>query len=497
MTTPCRTLIQRSFRIDSSGLNRRIATGAGFQFLGIGLRTILTIGSTAVLARLLTPADFGYVAMAAVVTEFAALFSAFGFTNVLIQRKVINRLYLDTVFWATFGLGVVMATVVFLLSLGSPWLFADPRVAPLLQVLCIGFIIISPSAVPTVVLARQLRFRTEFWINIGSVLLRTCAGIGFALAGWGVWSLVWGGLVGHLATVVLGYINVPYWPRWRFHLPLLTSTWRTSGSYLGNTLMYYISTNLDLLLIGRQLGASPLGLYQNARTLTDEIRARIAMPIQQVLFPALSALQSDRARARQLVLRAGRLMAAVVVPIGVGVSANAPELVQVLYGAQWLSMAPVLGMMGLSAAVRASTAIASPLFNANNQVGLSMRFNLVGTVLMVGGILLAMPQGIEAVAMAVFLSSLYWLVVLRAAFGLLDMGTRQVIEVLGPPMLASAGLWLVTAAIRKTAWSTSDGVLLMGHVALGALVYLGTLHLLSRQYLKDLRQVAALMPRRN
>ena len=237
--------------------------------------------------------------------------------------------------------------------------------------------------------------------------------------------------------------------------------------------------------------------YQNARTLTDEIRARIAMPIQQVLFPALSALQSDRVRARQLVLRAGRLMAAVVVPIGVGVSANAPELVQVLYGAQWLSMAPVLGMMGLSAAVRASTAIASPLFNANNQVGLSMRFNLVGTVLMVGGILLAMPRGIEAVAVAIFVSSLYWLVVLRAAFGLLDMGTRQVIEVLGPPMLASAGLWLVTAAVRKTAWSTSDGMLLMGHVALGALVYLGSLHLLSRQYLTDLRQAAALLNRRN
>ena len=90
-----RTAVQRAFGLRTSNIGQQVASGAGFQFLGIALRTVLTIGSTAILARLLTPADFGYIAMATVVTELAALFGAFGFTNVLIQRRSINRLQMS------------------------------------------------------------------------------------------------------------------------------------------------------------------------------------------------------------------------------------------------------------------------------------------------------------------------------------------------------------------------------------------------------------------
>lgn len=488
-----RTAVQRAFTLHTTGLGQRVASGAGFQFLGIGLRTVLTIGSTAILARLLTPADFGYIAMATVVTELAALFGAFGFTNVLIQRRVINRLQLDTVFWATLAINTVLAATVFGLSFATGLLFADAQVGPLLRVLCLSFVLNGLTAVPWVVLSRQMRFRTEFSINIAVVVVRIAATVACAMAGLGVWSLVVGGLVGAAASVVFNFANVPFLPRWRFHLPLLTATWRTSGSYFGNTALYYLNTNLDLLLIGRQLGAAPLGYYQNARSLTDEIRARIAMPIQHVLFPAFSALQDDRVRFQRLVLRAGRLLAAVVVPIGVGVSANAPELVLVLYGEQWRPMIPVMAMFGLSAALRASTAIASPLFNANNRVGLALRYNAVGTVLLVVGVLVAMPYGIGVVASAVALVSLYALVSLRAAFALIGLRMRDVGAVLGAPATAAAGMWLATEALRQGAWHATPAVLLLGHVLAGAAVYLALLHLLSRQYLRDFREAGALL----
>lgn len=492
-----RTLVQRSFTLRTHALGQRVASGAGFQFLGIGLRTVLTIGSTAILARLLTPADFGYIAMATVVTELAALFGAFGFTNVLIQRRTITRLQLDTVFWATLAISGTLAVAVFTLSFAAGWLFADPMVAPLLRVLCLSFVFNGLTAVPWVVLSRLMRFRTEFWINIGTVAIRIAAAIACAWAGMGVWALVVGGLVGSAASAVLNFANVRYLPRWRFHLPLITRTWRTSSSYLGNAGLYYLNTNLDLLLIGRQMGAAPLGFYQNARSLTDEIRARIAMPIQHVLFPAFSALQADRERFRQMVLRAGRLLAAVVVPIGVGVSANAPELVLVLYGAQWQPMIPVMSMFGLAAALRASTAIASPLFNANDRVGLAFRYNVIATGLLIGAVLVAIPYGIDAVAVGVALISLYSLVVLRAAFALIGLRTRDVAAVLGAPALASAVMWLATFALRQWHWGTAPGIALLGHVAAGAAVYLLGLHLLSRQYLRDFRQAGALILHRS
>ena len=371
-----RTWVQQSYVTRSQDVGQRVARGAGYQFLSIGLRTAITIGSTAILARLLTPADFGYVVMATVVTELAALLGAFGFTNVLIQRRSINRLQLDTVFWISLGVGIAITGVVGLLSLTTGWLFVDLKVGELLRVLSLNFILNSLVAVPWVVLSRLMRFQTDFWIQLGVVVLRTLAAILFALLGWGMWSLVAGALVGAVANAVLSFTVVRYWPRMRFHWPVLTSSWRASSGYLGNTLLYYVNTNLDLLLIGRALGATHLGYYQTARSLTDEIRGRIATPIQHVLFPAFSALQTDRAAFQNLVLRAARLLAAAVIPIGFGVSANAEYLVRLLYGAQWLPMVPVMTMFGLSAALRASTAIASPLFNANDRVGLGFKYKL-------------------------------------------------------------------------------------------------------------------------
>ncbi|EGJ09800.1 lipopolysaccharide biosynthesis protein [Rubrivivax benzoatilyticus] len=486
------SLLRRSFALRSDDLGRRVVGGAGYQFLGIGLRTLLTLGSTAILARLLSPSDFGYVAMATVVTEFAGLLGAFGFANVLIQRRVINRLQLDTVFWASMAIGTVLGLFVFAASFGAGLLFDDPTVGPLLRVMALNFVIGSATTVPSVVLARLMRFKANFWINMLTVVIRTVAAVACAFAGLGMWSLVIGALVGTVANTALYFACAPYLPRWRYHGAFIARTWRTSAGYFGNTALYYVNMNLDLLLIGRQLGAAPLGYYQNARSLTEEIRGRIAMPIQQVLFPAFSALQADPERFRQLVLRAGRLLAAVVVPIGFGVSANAQELVLVLYGEQWRAMIPVMAMFGLSAALRAGTAIASPLFNANDRVGLAFRYNAAGTVLTIAGVLAAMPFGIEVVAASVALTSLYVLLPARTAFGLIGLGSRHLLQVLGPPVAAAALMWLATSALRAT-WTAPPALALALHVGAGAVVYLVALHLLARQFLQDFRQAFALL----
>lgn len=491
------SLLRRSFVLSSDDLGRRVASGAGFKFLGIGLRTFLTIGSTAVLARLLTPADFGYMAMASVVTEFAGLFASFGFTNILIQRRRISRLQVDTVFWASLGLGALLTAVVFIASFAAGWLFADPRVGPVLRWLSFNFLLGAATSVSWVVMSRLLRFQAEFWIQIISATVRAAVAIGAGWAGLGVYSLVAGGLAGLAAQAIAGFIYVPYCPRLRFHKPFITSTWRTSGSYFGSGVLYYVYTNLDLFVIGRQLGATGLGYYQNARSLTDEIRARIAMPIQHVLFPAFSAVQTDPQRARDMVMRATRLLAAVVVPIGFGVSANARELVLILYGPQWAPMIPVLVMLGLSAALRASTAVAGPLFNAADKVTLSLRYTVVGTAIFLVLLVAAAPFGLEAVAAATAVSTLYSLVSCHAGFRLIGLGWRAIGQTMAPPFVAAAVMWLATELARtatQAAWPL--GLTLLAHVALGAVVYLAVLHLLSRQYWHDVRAAAANLRRR-
>lgn len=480
-----RTLLRRSFYRRDLAVGRQVMHGAAYQFVSIGLRTLITIGSTAVLARLLTPADFGYVAMATVVTELAGLLGALGLSNVLVQRATINRLQLDTVFWASIGIGSLLSVLVLLLSYPASSFFADARVGEILRVLGLNFVLGSVSVVPIAVLSRMMRFSADFWIQNTTVVLRTLAAIAAAAAGWGAWSLVVGALAGSVVSAVLYFMAVPFLPRLRFSRRVLTQSWRTSGGYLGNSSLYYLNTNLDLMLVGRALGAASLGYYQSARSLTDEIRGRIAMPVQNILFPAFSALQSDRPRFRSLVMRAALLMSALVVPIGFSVSANAEALVRALYGPKWLAMVPVMQLFGLSASVRAATAIAAPLFAANDRVGLSFRYNLVGTMITAAAVLISTRWGVEGVSLAVALSTCYAFVGMYAAFRLIQLGVRDMLQALLPPYAAASTMWVATKLVFDQAWTqtwTRDlGALLQLfiQVGFGALIYLGAVLLCS------------------
>ena len=134
---PRHSIVRKAFILNSRNLGQRVVSGAGFTFLGIALRTLLTIGSMAILARLLTPADFGYIAMATVVTEFAGLLNSFGLSSILVQRRVVTRLQLDTVFWAGLGLGGAIALLVFGISFLTGWLFDEETIGKLLRVLCL------------------------------------------------------------------------------------------------------------------------------------------------------------------------------------------------------------------------------------------------------------------------------------------------------------------------------------------------------------------------
>ena len=117
ITSPrVRSRVQQAYYPTSDNLGRRVVTGAAFTFLGIALRTTITVGSMAVLARLLTPTDFGHIAMATVITELAAVFANFGFGSILIQKSKISRIQIDTMHWSAIALGLILTVLVFVLS---------------------------------------------------------------------------------------------------------------------------------------------------------------------------------------------------------------------------------------------------------------------------------------------------------------------------------------------------------------------------------------------
>jgi O-antigen/teichoic acid export membrane protein len=472
-----RTQLQSAFGLQGRQVGRQVLSGAVFQVLVIVSRTAITIGSTAVLARLLTPADFGYLAMATVVTELAALFANFGFANILIQRRQLFRIDLDTMFWASLGLGIVLALCVLAASLFVQLWFGDELVGPVLQVLSLSFLVGALTTVPWVILSRLMRFRTEFWIQLTAMASRAALAIFLAWKGWGVWSLVAAALFGSLVQAILGLYLVGYWPRLRFKWRLLSSTWKASGSYFSSGVLYYANSNIDLLLVGRSFGATGLGLYQTARGLSDEIRARIAVPLQNVLFPAFSAVQQDIPAAQQLFLRAGRIIAAFVMPVGVFMAALSPELVRALYGPRWLEMIPLVAVFGLGGALRASLGISIPVINAWNHLGRSLKFQVIGTVLTITSIVVALPFGLQWVAIAIVTVSLYSFVPYRYAMGLLQLGAwRGLSNILLPAMAAAVGAAVILLLRPATeTFAPGAGWRLLVLLSAGGLAYLTVL----------------------
>jgi PST family polysaccharide transporter len=486
-----RDIVRAAFVLTAEGLGSRVVSGAGFTLLGTLMRLLVTLGSVAVLARLLAPSDFGYIAMATVVTELAALFSNFGLTNILIQRPVANRLQFDTVFWVSTGIGTLAATVIVVLSFVVGSVFGDENVGPLLRVLSLTFLFGGLTAVHEAVIARLMLFRAEFAIQMTLVVARALTGIILALLGFGAWSLAIAAVAGSFASLVAYAVVVPYLPRFRFSGAYLAETWSIGSSYLGRGILAYVDTNVDIALVGRYFGAASLGFYQNARSLTDEVRSRLAIPLQRVLFPAFSAIQSNLPRLQDTVVRSGRLLAAIVMPVGIGASAIADELVPVLYGEKWVAMVPVVVFLGVGAAIRGSAAIASPIFNSTNRIGLALRHNFVATAIDVCAVVLALPHGIVWVAAALAAGSLYALAILRSAFGLIGLGWSHALRVLGPPAIAAATMWGTVYLARYHELSSTQGVAarMAVHIALGAAVYSATLHILSREYLREFAEL--------
>ena len=150
------TLVRRAFRTSSDDLSLRVVRGAGFAAAGMAVRTGITLISMSVLARLLSPADFGHVVMANVVTELAFVFSTFGLGEIIIQRQRLVRVQLDTVWWTSLVIGMVLMLLVAGASFLSALLFANPLAGELLRVLCLTFLLDQLTVVPNSLLSRML-----------------------------------------------------------------------------------------------------------------------------------------------------------------------------------------------------------------------------------------------------------------------------------------------------------------------------------------------------
>src|SRR3990172_8686872 len=240
---------------------------------------------TIVLLRILAPSDFGLIAMAAVFTALFNLFSDMGISRAVIQRPDVDDEYLSTAFWGNFTSGVVLFAVAVVGAEFIARFYRQPLVAPVFAALSLRFVLAGMNATQGALLTREMRFSTITVRNIISVIVGGAVGVGVALAGGGVWSLVGQALVTAFTRTVVLWVATPWRPAFRFSWQKFRDLWYFGSRVLGGQVFSHVIKQSDNLLIGRILGPTLLGYYAFGYGMFLSPLVDVGLIVGRAIFP--------------------------------------------------------------------------------------------------------------------------------------------------------------------------------------------------------------------
>ena len=382
----------------SADLRSKVLSGLAWKALSQILLQFSRFAVALVLARLLTPHDWGLAAMVLVFSGFVVVFTDNALGTALIQRRELAEADRSTVFWVGVTVGLVLTLAGIALAGPFAAFYGEPEVEPLFAVMSLTFIVGALGTTQNALLVREMRFRALELRLIASTFVGAAVGVGIALAGFGAWAIVAQQLTSVAVATVLVWGVTPWRPAFVFSWQSLRSLGSFTANVFGQNLLYQAGRNLDNLLVGRFLGASALGIYGLAYNIMLVPFSRIAAPLQQVLFPAFSRMQNDRAALASAWVRVTRLVGALSMPSLVGLVIVAPDFVAVVLGERWADAAPVIQILALAGLIQSLQTLNGEILMAVGRANVLFRFTIVWFVGTLGAVAFGIQWGIVGVA---------------------------------------------------------------------------------------------------
>ena len=425
-------------------LKRHTISGGAITIAAQIAKFTLNLVSTVILARLLSPRDFGLVAMVTVVTSVLMVFRHAGLATPTIQREHITQAQVSNLFWINLVVSGMCTLVVAALAPVLARFYRDSRLVPITLALSLTFLIGGFRVQHLALLRRQLRFWSISVIDVGSMAVGTSIGIIMALMHFGAWSLV--GL--SLGTEIGSFVLTGSLSRWRPDWPSKGSGVRpllTFGAHqTAASLIFSVARGCDTLLIGRSFGAAAVGLYSRGAALVIRPLEQFLLPINAVFLPALSRLQSQPARYRSTFMRIYEAVTLVAFFFTSMLLALSHPVTLVLLGHKWERASAIFGGFTV-------LAISLPLANVTNWLLTSqgrgkdiLIQNSIAAFLSLASFIAGLPFGPVGVAMAFSLSAL----LLRLPILYYNAGRKGPVSTkdLWTGFLSNLPLWLVVFA---------------------------------------------------
>ncbi len=455
---------------------RRLASATRWMVAGRLVTQLSRLLVSVILARLLTPEAFGLVAVAMTTIVGLEVVKDLGTGAAIIQRPAVDQRLLSSVFYLNVLGGLVAGGI---MVAGAPLIsnfFDVSGSEPVVRAFALVIVIGGFTQVHHALLRRSMRFNTVASVEMAAALTNGALSIALALAGFGVWSMVWGNVAAAVVGSVIAWTRSGWRPTRSLSLGSLREIAAFSAHTAGYNVMTFLLQNTDKVLVGRWLGTGPLGVYSLAQRTISYPLESISRVLMTVLFPAFARAQDDDELLRKGYTRAAGAVAFVTLPVMVGAAAVAEPLVLTVLGERWEALVPLLWFMAPAGALGALLSCVNTLYSAKGRADWMFRWGLASGVFTLAAFALGLQWGLRGLAVAylavmVVQVPVGYAIVLR----LIDMRLSTMARALAPYAA-------MTALMAVAAWATAFGLADAGEgpavqlgaaAAVGAVVYGG------------------------
>lgn len=474
-------------------LGARIFSGLSWSLGSRVFTQLVQLGATLLLARVLSPEEFGLIAMITVLIGFAQFFMEMGLGSAIIQHPNVDEEQLSSLFWVNCSIGAVLTLGFWLLAPFIADFYHQPSLAPLTRLVSFTFLISALNVVQYNTLRREMRFRALGVVDSLGVVVSNLVGVSLAFAGFGVWALAWQSLLGALVPVVGIWIIRPWRPKFVFAYHRVRELLAFGGNLLAFNILNYSSQNVDDVAVGRAFGADALGAYSRAYELMRLPWRQVSGVVARVMLPAMAELRNDDERAREVYLRGIRYTALLNFAIIAIMFACADVLVAVVLGAQWLGVVPLLRIFCPTGAMTSVGTTVGWVYLSRGRADLMLRWEIGASLVKIAAIFAGIPFGVEGVAVsyglatAVLFYPSFWM-----PCRLIGLDFKQLTRAMAPPALCALALTLVLFGANLALPSSfAPGAKVAILIPGGLLLYWGVLHVTNIRAYRELRAFIA------
>jgi PST family polysaccharide transporter len=480
-------VVEEAPAVDMDHIDRSLVGGIAWTGMAKWSIQLLSWATTLILARLLTPDDFGLVALAQVYIGLVALINEMGLGSAVVTFRDLSREHLAQINTVALLLGLCGFAVSCVMAVPLGIFFASPHLVPVLLAMSTSFVISSFKTVPMGLLQREFDFKTLALVEAGQAGILALSQATLAFMGLGYWSLVLGELLAlALATAYVASRRFPGFARPRIAEMSRITTF--TFHLLVTRVAWYMYSDADFIIVGKVLGQAALGVYKVAWILSTSPVQKVSELVTRVTPSVFSAVQKDMSALRRYVLRITEALSLAVFPLASGLCLVADDFVKVALGDQWLGAITPLRILGFYVSFRTINTILPQVLTVIGETKFGMRNGIFAVIVMPTAFLIGSHWGMAGVACGWLVA--YPLVAIPmyiVLFRRIELRGREYLDAIRPALGAALVMSVAVIAVRwglSPAWSTVARLLLQAGI--GAAVYVGFIMLFHRERVTSL-----------